>query len=136
MAIKFKVNHTFLVQLLFLSLAGITAWQKISGLAVPQWFEHKFENSFIASVPFGISFSFLVITFLELSIALCMMYSIVKQEYKLQAEKLIFNWGLDLSLILFLLLFFGSFLVGDYDNGALDFLYFIGTLAIRKKIIS
>ena len=43
---KFKVNHTFLVQLLFLSLAGITAWQKISGLAVPQWFQHKFENSF------------------------------------------------------------------------------------------
>jgi len=133
---KFKVNHTFLVQLLFLSLAGITAWQKISGLAVPQWFQHKFENSFISSVPFGITISFLVITFLELSIAVCMMYSIVNQEYKLQAEKLIFNWGLDLSLILFLLLFFGSFLVGDYDNGALDFLYFIGTLAIRKKLIS
>ena len=133
---KFKVNHTFLVQLLFLSIAGITAWQKISGLDVPQWFQHKLENSVIASVPFGITCSFLIIAFLELSIALCMSYSIVKQEYKLQEEKLIFNLGLDLSLILFLLLFFGSFLVGDYDNGALDFLYFMGTLAIRKKIIS
>jgi len=90
---KFKVNHTFLVQLLFLSLAGITAWQKISGLAVPAWFQHKFEYSVIASVPFGITFSFLIITFLELSIALCMIYSIVKQEYKLQEEKVIFNWG-------------------------------------------
>ena len=132
---KFKINHTILVQLLYLSLAGITAWQKISGLAVPQWFQQKFENSVITFVPYGISISFLLITFLELSIALIMIYSLVKQEYKLQEEKLVFNLGLDLSMILFLLLFFGSFLVGDYDNGALDFLYFIGTLVIRKKII-
>ena len=132
---KFKINHTILVQLLYLSLAGITAWQKISGLAVPQWFQQKFENSVITFVPYGISISFLLITFLELSIALIMIYSLVKLEYKLQEEKLVFNFGLDLSMILFLLLFFGSFLVGDYDNGALDFLYFIGTLVIRKKII-
>jgi hypothetical protein len=132
---KFKINHTILVQLLYLSLAGITAWQKISGLTVPQWFQQKFENSVITFVPYGISISFLLITFLELSIALIMIYSLVKLEYKLQEEKLVFNFGLDLSMILFLLLFFGSFLVGDYDNGALDFLYFIGTLVIRKKII-
>ena len=132
---KFKINHTILVQLLYLSLAGITAWQKISGLAVPHWFQQKFENSIINFVPYGIRISFLLITFLELSIALIMIYSLVKQEYKLQEEKLVFNLGLDLSMILFLLLFFGSFLVGDYDNGALDFLYFIGTLVIRKKII-
>ena len=132
---KFKINHTILVQLLYLSLAGITAWQKISVLAVPHWFQQKFENSIITFVPYGISISFLLITFLELSIALIMIYSLVKQEYKLQEEKLVFNLGLDLSMILFLLLFFGSFLVGDYDNGALDFLYFIGTLVIRKKII-
>jgi hypothetical protein len=26
--------------------------------------------------------------------------------------------------------------VGDYSNGALDFMYFIGTLLIRKKLIN
>ena len=132
---KLKINHTFLIQLLFLSLAGITAFQKISGLEVPEWFIHKFENSFINLIPLGITFSFIVITLLETSIAICMIFSLIKREYKLDSERVNLNFGLDLALVLFLVLFFGSFLVGDYENGALDFLYFVGTLAIRKKFI-
>jgi hypothetical protein len=132
---KLKINHTFLIQLLFLSLAGITAFQKISGLAIPEWFIHKFENSFINLIPFGITISFIVITLLETSIAICMVFSLIKREYKLDSERVNLNFGLDLALVLFLVLFFGSFLVGDYENGALDFLYFVGTLAIRKKFI-
>ncbi len=132
---KIKINNMLLIQLLFLSLAGITAFQKISGLAIPEWFIHKFENSFINLIPLGITFSFIVITFLETSIAICMIFSLIKREYKLDSERVNLNFGLDLALVLFLVLFFGSFLVGDYENGALDFLYFVGTLAIRKKFI-
>ena len=132
---KIKINHMLLIQLLFLSLAGITAFQKISGLAIPEWFIHKFENSFINLIPFGITISFIVITLLETSIAICMIFSLIKREYKLDSERVNLNFGLDLALVLFLVLFFGSFLVGDYENGALDFLYFVGTLAIRKKFI-
>jgi len=132
---KIKINNMLLIQLLFLSLAGITAFQKISGLAIPEWFIHKFENSFINLIPFGITISFIVITLLETSIAICMIFSLIKREYKLDSERVNLNFGLDLALVLFLVLFFGSFLVGDYENGALDFLYFLGTLAIRKKFI-
>ena len=132
---KIKINNMLLIQLLFLSLAGITAFQKISGLAIPEWFIHKFENSFINLIPFGITISFIVITLLETSIAICMVFSLIKREYKLDSERVNLNFGLDLALVLFLVLFFGSFLVGDYENGALDFLYFVGTLAIRKKFI-
>ena len=132
---KFKINQTFLIQLLFLSLAGITAVQKISGLVIPDWFIHKFENSFIGIFPFGIFISFVVITILETIIAICMIVSVFKREYKTESNKISLNLGLDLSLVLFLILFFGSFLVGDYNNGALDFLYFTGTLVIRNKMI-
>ena len=52
---KLKINHTLLIQLLFLSLAGITAFQKISGLAIPEWFIHKFENSFINLIKGGLT---------------------------------------------------------------------------------
>ncbi len=55
---KFKINHILLIQILFLSLAGITAFQKISGLEVPHFFIGKFEHSFINLIPFGISISF------------------------------------------------------------------------------
>ncbi len=132
---KIRINHTVLIQLLFLSLAGITAFQKISGLAVPDWFIHKFEGSIIGLIPFGISLSFILITLLETTIAVCMIVSLLKGEYKAESNKVSLNLGLDLSLVLFLILFFGSFLVGDYENGALDFLYFIGALAIRNKLI-
>ncbi len=132
---KFKINHTLLIQLVLLSLAGITAYQKISGLVVPDWFIHKFEGSFIGLIPFGISLSFLLITILETTIAICMIISLFKREYKAESNKVSLNLGLDLALVLFLILIFGSFLVGDYENGALDFLYFIGFLAIRNKLI-
>ena len=132
---KFKINHTVLIQLLFLSLAGITAFQKISGLEIPEWFSNKFQDSMIGVIPFGIPLSFVLITILETTIAICMIVSLLKREYKVDANKVSLNLGLDLSLVLFVILFFGSFLVGDYENGALDFLYFIGALAIRNKLI-
>ena len=64
-----------------------------------------------------------------------MIVSLLRKEYHVDVNKVSLNLGLDLSLVLFLILFFGSFLVGDYENGALDFLYFIWTLAIRNKLI-
>lgn len=132
---KLKINHTVLIQLLFLSLAGLTAFQKISGLTIPEWFVNKFQDSIIGIIPFGIPLSFILITLLETTIAICMIVSLLKREYQVDANKVSLNLGLDLSLVLFVILFFGSFLVGDYENGALDFLYFIGTLAIRNKVI-
>ncbi len=80
-------------------------------------------------------FQFLLITLLETTVAICMILSLVKKEYQDISQRVSFNFGLDLALVLFVILFFGSFLVSDYENGALDFLYFIGTLAIRNKLI-
>ena len=132
---KFKINHIFLVQCMYFALSATTAYQKIIEFTIPEWFVHKFEQSFIGLIPFGIPFSFIVITILESTIAIAMIYSMLNKEFKVGSEKLVFNFGLDLSLILFIILFFGSFLVGDYNNGALDFMYFIGTLFIRNKLI-
>jgi hypothetical protein len=120
---------------MYFALSATTAYQKIVDLTIPEWFIHKFETSFIGLIPFGISFSFIAITILESSIAIAMIYSVLKKEFQIESEKIVYNFGLDLSLILFIILFSGSFLVGDYNNGALDFIYFIGTLIIRNKLI-
>lgn len=132
---KFKINHVFLVQCMYFVLSATTAYQKISDFTVPEWFASKFETSFIGLIPFGIPFSFIVIAVLESTIAIAMVFSILNKEFQVDSGKIAYNFGLDLSLILFIILFFGSFLVGDYNNGALDFMYFIGTLFIRKKLI-
>lgn len=125
-----KINLTFLIQLLYLNLAGITAYQKIKGLSVPNWFIKKFEPTFLNAIPYGISVSYIVITFLESAIALLIIISILKKEYQHQQAKIFLTDALQLSLVLFIILFFGSFIAEDYGNGALDFLYFIGTVVL------
>lgn len=131
---KLKINNTLLVILLYLSIAGTTAYQKISGLAVPEWFQNKFSDSIIGIIPFGIPTAFLIITLLEASVTIFMILAIVNKEYQTESAKKYLALGLDLSLLLFTILVFGSFLVQNYDNGGLDFLYFIGTVYLKTTI--
>lgn len=133
---KLKINKILLIQLFYLSLSGITALQKIIPLEIPRWFINKFQDSLIGKVPYGLAISFLIITILESSISLLILISIIKKEFKTINQIRFFNMALDLSLILFLVLFFGSFLANDYENGALDFIYFIGTYFISQKLNS
>jgi len=130
---RFNINKTLLIQLLYLSLASITALQKIIPLEIPNWFISKFSKT-IGLIPFGIELSFIIITLLEATIALLMLTSIIKKEYLSKKDKTLLNLSLELSLVLFLVLFFGSFLTMDYENGALDFIYFIGTLYLYQLI--
>ena len=126
-----KINKTLLIQLLYLSLAGITALQKIIPLEIPNWFISKFSKT-IGIIPFGIELSFIIITLLESTIASIILIS--KKEYRSENNKSFLKLALELSLILFLILFFGSFLTMSYENGALDFIYFIGTLYVYQII--
>ncbi len=133
---SFKINKTILIQLLYLSLSGITALQKIIPLQIPEWFLKKFQDTLIGKIPYGLSFSFFLITFLESAIALLFLISILRKEFKTDNNINYINMALDLCLILFLILFFGSFLANDYENGALDFIYFIGTYFIYQNLNS
>ena len=122
---KKGINNILLIQLLFLSLAGITALQKITGAFVPEWFIKKFENTLIGAVPYGIELSFLTIIALETLIAVCFLISVVRMEFVSQRSKSFLFWGFDLAMLLFLVLFFGSFL-------ALDFMYFGITYLFKR----
>ena len=98
----FKINKTILIQLLYLSLTGITSLQKIIPLEIPEWFINKFQATLIGKFPYGLAISFLIITILESSISLLILISIIKKEFKTINEIRFFNMALDLSLILFL----------------------------------
>lgn len=131
---KLKINNTLLIIFLYLSIAGTTAYQKISGLTIPEWFHNKFSESIIGIIPFGIPIAFIIITILETSITLLMVFALYNKEYLKESKQKYLELGLDVSLILFTILVFGSFLVQNYDNGALDFLYFIGTLYLKNHL--
>jgi hypothetical protein len=131
---KKGINNILLIQLLFLSLSGITALQKITGTFVPEWFVKKFEPTLINTVPFGIEVSYLIIIVLETIIAICFLISFLRMEFNPERSKSFLFWGFDLAMLLFLLLFFGSFLASDYSNGALDFMYFGITYLFKRDL--
>lgn len=132
---KDNINNTLLIQLLYLSLTVITALQKIIPFQIPDWFLEKFEPTFLSYIPYGISFSFVSIAALEVLISVVFVLSIANKEFLTKNSKNYLNFGFDLSMLLFLILFFGSFLAKDYQNGAIDFMYFGFTFFIKKELL-
>jgi hypothetical protein len=117
-----------LILLLYSILAGLAGVHKLMGDFPPSWFNEKFKSSLIGLIPGGIALSFLIIVVLEIAIALVFTFALIKGEFKDDVNKSFSLWGFRLSLILFLILFFGSFLIQNYENGFQDFTYFALTL--------
>ncbi|MBU3660001.1 MAG: hypothetical protein FGM14_09035 [Flavobacteriales bacterium] len=113
-----------LILLLYISLAGIAGIHKLLGDFPPAWFYGKFKETFLNAIPGGIWFSFVLIVVLEIVIALLFSIALIKGEFKSETKSTFALFGFLASLALFVILFFGSFLVQDYDNGFNDFVYF------------
>ena len=121
------------ILLIMALLAGIPAIHKITGGEVPEWFIKKFSDSLIDYVPGGITFSFILIVILESLIPLCFLIALSQGEKNHQRQSRFGEYGFLLSLLLFAILFFGSFLIENYDNGFNDFMYFCATLYLRNE---
>jgi len=124
------------ILLLYISLAGIAGIHKLIGDFPPTWFYGKFKETFLNAIPGGIWLSFVLIVVLELAIALLFMIAFIKGEFKSQAKQTFTHFGFLASLSLFVVLFFGSFLVQDYDNGFNDFMYFGVTVFLMKYFMN
>lgn len=121
-----------LIILLYIALGLTTGMHKLLGPFPPDWFRDKFSDSLIGWVPGGIELSFGIIVFLELAIAGLFTIALVRREFAIGSEKTYSRFGFNASLLLFLILFFGSFLVQNYDNGFFDFVYFGTTIYLMR----
>lgn len=120
------------IYLLYTLLSSVAAYHKLNGNIPPQWFFEKFQNTFLNSIPYGLNLSFLIIVLLEIAIPVSFLAALVSQEFRPDSKKRFSTLGFRLSLVLFLVLFFGSFLVQDYENGFLDFMYFAFTIYLMR----
>ena len=121
-----------LILLLYISLAGIAGIHKLLGDFPPAWFYGKFKETFLNAITGGIWLSFVLIVVLEIAIAVLFSIALIKGEFKSQAKQTFSYFGFIALLVLFVILFFGSFLVQDYDNGFNDFVYFGVTVFLMK----
>jgi hypothetical protein len=124
-----------LILLLYITLAGIAGIHKLLGDFPPTWFYDKFKDTFLNWMPGGIWLSFVLIVVLEIAIAVLFSIALIKGEFKSQAKQTFSYFGFIASLALFVILFFGSFLVQDYDNGFNDFVYFAVTVFLMNYFL-
>ena len=121
-----------LILLAYAILAGITGIQKIMGEFPPKWYIDKYSATLINWVPGGVMISFLIIVLLELAIASLFVLALLKGEFKESQTPKFAKWGFMAALLLFLILFFGSFIAQSYDNGFMDFGYFAFTIYLMS----
>lgn len=121
-----------LILLLYIVLGLTAGIHKLLGSFPPDWFREKFSDSLIVWVPGGIELSFAIIVFLELAIAGLFLVALIRREFANSTDIPFSLLGFYTSLILFLILFFGSFLVQNYDNGFFDFVYFGVTVYLMR----
>ena len=121
-----------LILLIYAFLGGITGLQKILGEFPPKWYIDKYSATLISWLPGGIVISFMIIVLLELAIASLFVLALLKGEFKESQTPKFSKWGFHVSLLLFLILFFGSFLAQSYDNGFMDFGYFAFTIYLMS----
>lgn len=119
-----KVNIRFYWLLILALLALIPAIHKLSHTIPAEWFVNLFKNSPINSVSGGIALSYWVIIILELSSGILFTLSLLFKEFKPGKTLKFGSYAFHLTLILFIILFFGSFLIENYENGFKDFIYF------------
>ena len=120
------------ILLTYAFLGGITGIQKIMGEFPPKWYIDKYSATLINWVPGGVMISFLIIVLLELAIASLFVLALLKGEFKESQTPKYAKWGFMAALLLFLILFFGSFLAQSYDNGFMDFGYFAFTIYLMS----
>lgn len=121
----------FLLLLTFMFLTIIPGIHKLLGDIPPAWFSQLFQDSLIGKIPTGVQSSFYLIVFLELVAGTLFFVALVKKEFCSGSNLKFSNYGLWITQGLFLILFFGSFLIENYDNGFNDFVYLIALVLVQ-----
>jgi hypothetical protein len=115
---------TPLIYLLMTCVAGIPAVHKLLGDFPPEWFQRSFEPSVFGKIPNGVAVAFACVLLIELLTALLFARLLLGDLRGKPATVRGVNAAFGSALLMFLILFFGSFLIENYDNGFKDFVYF------------
>lgn len=112
-------------------LTGMPGVHKLLGDIPPQWFHNLFDKSIIGSIPFGVQASFTIIMLLELATGLVFTVSLIGEFRQTSWRHKWIRCGFIMTQLLFLILFFGSFLIENYDNGFKDFIYLVSIAFVQ-----
>ncbi|MEO6600902.1 MAG: hypothetical protein ABIQ16_13570 [Polyangiaceae bacterium] len=114
------------IELFYLMTFGLAAWLKWSQ-GTPDWFAKQFGSTWLAHAPFGVAGAFYFIAVLETGAFFGFLLSLLRLEW-LRSEPVLLRLSLAFSMLVFLVLAYGSRLTGKFDIAGWNYLYLFGTL--------
>jgi hypothetical protein len=103
---------------------GLPGYTKIfNAAAVIPRYEQLFKDSFIANLPGGTPFMILMMGVFELLVALLLLASLFKGEFKVDKPKPILNLALLFAIVTFSMLCFGLMVINNYQ-GAINLVFY------------
>lgn len=94
---------------------------------MPAWFNDKFGQTFLATVP-GLPTTFWLLTISELLAFALALAALARIEFLRQRSANVLSAAAVWSLFVFLQLGFGQWLTGEFNGAFQQFMYFCGTL--------
>lgn len=94
---------------------------------MPEWFAKQFGSTWLAQSPFGLTGSFYFIATLETAAFFGFFGSVLRLEW-LRGDPLLLRVSLAFSMLVFLVLAYGSRLTGKFDIAGWNYVYLFGTL--------
>lgn len=116
------------IQALFLVTLGLASLAKWKTRGVPSGFSDQFGETWLASLPFGLAFSYYTIALTETLAFALFLLSVFHVEWLEKSDKMYMRLGLILSLFIFVVLSYGLRLTGEFGGAANTFFYFGVTL--------
>ena len=121
-----RASTLLAINFLYLSIWGFAAIDKLLS-GVPSWFDGKFGQTFLASVP-GLTATFWMLAGSELLAFALAVLALVSAEFLEGKRMKYLPATLVWSLLVFVQLGFGQWLTKEFNGAFQQFMYFSGTL--------
>lgn len=115
------------IYLMFGLTMGLSSIEKVMGSA-PQWFIDQFQDSLVGSLP-GIEVAWRLVGLLEIAVAVLIIISVAKAEFKVESTKPWLKTSLGVAAITFVILSVGQRISSEFSGAASLFFYFGATMA-------
>jgi hypothetical protein len=120
------------IELFYLMTFGLAAWLKWSQ-GMPDWFATQFQATWLTHAPLGLQGSFYFIAILETAAFVGFSVSVVRLDW-LRGQGDALRLSLAFSMLVFVVLAYGSRLTQKFDVAGWNYLYLIGTFLIGRVV--
>ena len=118
------------IYVVYITMLGSAAFEKLSGGGVPAWFDQQFSKSILNAFPGSLAIQFYSIAILEMLVTVGFILSLAVGDYKAGSDRKFLRLSLWGSTMLFAMLSFGLRITHDFATGSQVFINLVASFAL------